>query len=62
MTHIPCYLQMKGVHIQSRYENQLPYCEYCKSQGHERANCEELACPTVCIVKAKVMTEQIVKN
>jgi len=43
MAHIPRYLKLGGVYAQIRYENQPPYCEYCKSQGHERPNCEELA-------------------
>jgi len=34
---------MGGVDAQIRCENQPPYCEYCKSQGHERPNYEELA-------------------
>ena len=43
MVHIPRYLQLGGVYAQIKYENQPSYCEYCKSQGHERPNCEELA-------------------
>jgi len=43
MVHIPRYLQLGGVYAQIRYENQPSYCEYCKPQGHERPNCEELA-------------------
>ena len=43
MAHIPRYLQLEGIYAQIRCENQPPYCEYCKSQGHERPNCEELA-------------------
>jgi len=43
MASIPRYLQLGGVYAQIRYENEPPYCEYCKSQGHERPNCEALA-------------------
>lgn len=43
MQHMPRYLQLGGVYVQIKYETQPPYCEYCKTQGHERPNCEELA-------------------
>jgi len=57
MAHIPRYLQLGGVYAQIRYENQPPYCKYCKSQGHERSNCEEFV--KVCLQwKQKEKKEQ----
>jgi len=42
MTEIPRCLTMGGVQILAYYNDQPPFCEYCKEKGHERENCEKL--------------------
>ena len=33
---------MGGVQILAYYNEQPPFCDYCKEKGHERENCEKL--------------------
>ena len=42
MKEIPRSLTMGGVQILAYYNEQPPFCDYCKEKGHERDNCEKL--------------------
>jgi len=41
MREVPRFLTMGRVQILVYYNEQLPFCEYCKEKGHERENCEK---------------------
>jgi len=43
LSHIPRFLQIEGVFVHITYEGQPPYCEFCKTEGHERTQCHQLA-------------------
>jgi len=42
MKEIPRFLTMGRVQILAYYNEQPPFCDYCKEKDHDRDNCEKL--------------------